>query len=113
MSSINTILIHAVIEMFVSISNNASNIDHFDPIYKCMFIEVLGPQQERRLVDILKSQKFSLMVDESTDRNTDKQLVILARVFTDGGVSNKFIDMPVCNLGTAADIFGVIDRCFR
>ena len=52
------------------------------------------------------------MVDETTDRNVDKQLVILARVFVNNDVVTKFIHMPICNLSTAEDLFGAIDKVF-
>lgn len=78
-----------------------------------MVREVYGPHYDATLVDMLKTTIFSLMVDETTDRNTDKQLVILARLFIDGDICTKFVDMPVCNLSTADDIFTAIDKSFR
>lgn len=79
-----------------------------------LFIEeVLGPKQEEDLIKLLKENKFSLMVDESTDRNTDKQVVILTRVFCESQIVTKFVDMPTCNLGSAEDLFGVINKSFR
>lgn len=53
------------------------------------------------------------MVDETTDRKTDKQLVILVRLVDEGKISTRFLDMPICNLGTAEDIFHTIDKVFR
>ena len=55
------------------------------------------------------------MVDETIDRGTDKQFVILARVENDreGKITTMFIDMPICNLGTAQDLCDVIDKSLR
>lgn len=53
------------------------------------------------------------MIDETTDRKTDKQLVILARAFQDDDVSTRFLGMPVCNLSTAEDLFKAVDSCLR
>lgn len=81
---------------------------------KTIFIaDVLGPKEDLDLSTILKTKKFALMVDETTDRNTNKQLVILVRVFTEGTIRTKFLDMPICNLATAADLFAAIDNCFK
>ena len=53
------------------------------------------------------------MVDEMTDRNVDKQLVILAIVFIEDKVSTKLLDTPTRNLSTAGDLFMAIDTIFR
>lgn len=53
------------------------------------------------------------MVDETTDRSTSKQLVILARIVDDATVTTKFIDMPVCQGGSAQELFNTIDACLR
>lgn len=68
---------------------------------------------DRAITTLLKSTKFAIMVDETTDRNTDKQLAILARVFNGKTIATVFVDMPVCNLGSAADIFATLDSSFR
>ena len=52
------------------------------------------------------------MVDGTTDRNVDKQLVILAWVFVNKDVVTKFIHIRICNLSTAEDLFGAIDKVF-
>ena len=53
------------------------------------------------------------MVDEMTDRNVDKQLVILAIVLIEDKVSTKLLDTPTRNLSTAGDLFMAIDTIFR
>ena len=55
---------------------------------------------------------FSVMVDESTDRNTDKRLAILVRYF-EGETHTRLLDMPVCNFGTGQEIFDCMDGVFR
>lgn len=54
-------------------------------------------------------------MDESNDRGNDKLLVILARVYDDetSRVETKFLDMPVCNSGTAENMFNAIDKVLR
>lgn len=52
---------------------------------KCSSIvkNVMGKQNERDIVSILKSQKFSLIIDESTDKSTTKHLAMVCRYFND------------------------------
>lgn len=76
-------------------------------------LEVLGPNEDKEITKLLQEKKFALMVDETTDRNTDKQLAILVRVVDGDRVRTKFLDMPICNLSTAADLFHAIDNCFK
>lgn len=40
---------------------------------------VIGKHNEKNIYDILKSTKFSLIIDESTDRGCTKHLAVVAR----------------------------------
>jgi hypothetical protein len=54
------------------------------------------------------------MIDETTDRNKDKQLVVLARIFDEEkDVETLFLNMPVCNASTAEDLFRAMSRAMR
>ena len=66
-------------------------------------------------VEHCKTGPFSLMVDESNDKKSDKRLGMLVRYFDDGlGRSvTRLLDLPVCNLGKAEDIFGKINSTLR
>ena len=52
------------------------------------------------------SSPFSLMMDESNDK-TDKSCIILVKILdsTVGDIRTRFLDMPVVNVGTAANLF--------
>lgn len=78
-------------------------------------VETLAPEADTQVTELLQRNKFSLMIDESNDRGQNKQLVILARVYDKEveKVVTKFIDMPVCNLGTGLNIFNTIDKVFE
>ena len=54
-----------------------------------------------------QTQPFGLLCDESTTLQKEKELVILARLYDEDSleVVTKFIDLPVCNVGTADSIF--------
>lgn len=52
---------------------------------KCSTIvkNVMGKQNERDIISILKRQQFSLIIDESTDRSCTKHLAMVCRYFDD------------------------------
>ena len=55
------------------------------------------------------------MVDESNDIQNDKGCAIVLRVINTDMVcvQNRFLDMPVCNRATGANLFEVIDVCMK
>jgi hypothetical protein len=61
-----------------------------------------------------QTQPFGLLCDESTDRGRDKYLVILVRLFDEqlNMPTTHFLDMPVCNTGTAQNVFDAIQTVF-
>lgn len=85
----------------------------FDFLENVTFVEGFGPYCYGLAQSLCQTRHFGLMVDETTDRKTDKQLVVLARVYTTSTVETKFLDMPVCNDGTAAGLFQAIDGVLR
>jgi hypothetical protein len=42
---------------------------------------VLGKSQKEKIVEILKKRKFSLLIDESTDTSTGKNICLCVRYF--------------------------------
>jgi hypothetical protein len=71
----------------------------------------LAPALHEEVVQHLQSKPFSLAIDESNDRNCDKSLAILVRYFTEKS-ETRFLAMPVCNIGTAANIFEHLQQVF-
>ena len=55
------------------------------------------------------SNQFSILQDESND-NVDKSCIILIRVLDEelGNVKTRFLDIPLVNIDTAANIFGAL-----
>lgn len=78
-----------------------------------LIVEGFGPEYGDKTTLICQQSHFGLMCDETTDRGTQKQLAILARVFVDGKVRTHFIDMPTCNLSTAQHLFDAIHKSLR
>ena len=75
----------------------------------------LASESTKPVIERCKTGPFSIMIDESTDRNSDKRLAVLVR-FYDVGTSRahtRMLNMPVCNDGTSQGIFKVMDDCLR
>ncbi|GFN91713.1 connexin 27.5 [Plakobranchus ocellatus] len=65
------------------------------------------------VIEAMRNGPFTIMIDESNDKNTEKRLVILARLF-DGKMSKtRFLDMPIPASGKATDLFAEIDSFMR
>ena len=60
------------------------------------------------------SNTFSILLDESNDK-VDKSCIILIRVLDEelGYVKTRFLDMPVINIGTAANIFRALKESLQ
>ena len=106
--------------------------DHFSSLVKQMFPDseiaknfacmrsktthiinkALAPTADDRVTSLCKTEKFSLMVDESNDHRDDKCVTILVRVLdrTVHRIATRFLDLPVCNIGTGANIFDTINE---
>ena len=79
-------------------------------VKRCLATEATGPVIAR-----CKSGPFSVMIDESTDRNTDNRLAVLVWYYDQGlkTAHTCLLDMPVCNGGTAQEIFDSLDGVLR
>ena len=79
-------------------------------VKRCLATEATSPVIARCC-----SGPYSIIIDESTDRNTDKRLAVLVRYFdTETARScTRLLDMPVCNGGTAQEIFDTLDGVLR
>lgn len=86
----------------------------YDHVVNIFIAEALAPHEDQYVTELLQKQPFGLMLDESSDRGTNKQLVILARVYdpSQKKVQSKFIDMPICNVGTGENLFNTVDKVF-
>ena len=77
--------------------------------------KALAPRLDADIDRLCRTGKFSLMTDESDDQGGEKVLVILARLLDPaiGKMATRFVDIPVCNIGNAENIFDAINTCFR
>ena len=79
-------------------------------VKRCLATAATKPVVER-----CRNGPFSIMIDESTDRKTEKRLVVLVRYFDfeQKAAQTRLLDMPVCNGGTSNGIFNVMDGVLR
>ncbi|XP_014674788.1 PREDICTED: zinc finger BED domain-containing protein 5-like [Priapulus caudatus] len=88
--------------------------------YKCSYTKTativeyaLEPESTKSMLSHIKVQNkpYTIMIDESNDIFCDKECAILVRYFDE--LQEKtvvaFLDIPVCNIGTAANIFKCVD----
>ncbi|GFO50274.1 connexin 27.5 [Plakobranchus ocellatus] len=75
--------------------------------------DTLAPHYTLPVIEAMRNGPFTIMIDESNDKNTEKRLVILARLF-DGKMSKtRFLDMPIPASGKATDLFAEIDSFMK
>ncbi len=73
----------------------------------CIIKGALAPHYSEQMMESLdKCESFSVLMDESNDK-VNKSCIILIKLFdyTVGDVRTRFLDMPIVNIGTAANLF--------
>ena len=58
-----------------------------------IIIKVLSPVIENNLEKILSSNRFSLLIDVSTDLSNEKYLCFLVKYFINGQINTSFLDL--------------------
>ena len=76
----------------------------------CIVKGALHPHFAEPVISQCKKCPFSILCDEGNDVD-DKNFAILVRLWDDeqGRPVTRFLDMPVCNIGTAEKLFELID----
>jgi len=77
--------------------------------------EALAPHENDDTADAATKGPYSIMIDESTKMDGYKAVAILLRVVKpqSGLVENRFLDMPMCNIATADNLFSVLEDSVR
>ncbi|XP_059397935.1 uncharacterized protein LOC132130252 [Carassius carassius] len=75
----------------------------------------IAAELEDELAKTRRSQPFSLMCDESNNRKTDKEFVILTRLYDEDTlqVTTRFLEMPICNVGNAENLYVKLNEALR
>ncbi|CAH1109909.1 unnamed protein product [Psylliodes chrysocephalus] len=66
---------------------------------------VIGQSGSNTIYAILRSSKFSVIIDESTDISTKKHLVIVARYFYENKIHDTFLTLIEMKSSRTADIY--------
>lgn len=75
-------------------------------------VNVTGKVAENKLIETLQKNKFSLIVDESTDRSSTKHLALIVRTAVDFHVEDSFLCLiPVVD-GTATALHNACTKYF-
>lgn len=74
---------------------------------------VIGTYGEDIICFLLRSNKFSLMIDESTDVSTTKHLALIARLCIDFKIRDEFLAIIEIADATAINIYNVIVNYFK
>ena len=75
-----------------------------------IFLGSLSKTLDEEIAEVCRNQPFGIMCDESNDRTEGKNFVILVRVYDEDSceVKTRFIDMPVCSIGTGLNLFDAL-----
>ncbi|XP_050500500.1 uncharacterized protein LOC126880585 [Diabrotica virgifera virgifera] len=73
---------------------------------------VVGSHGKENILDILKTTKFSLVIDESTDIGTTKNLALIARFFNNHIASDVFLELMEVADASAENIYRSIVAFF-
>ena len=80
----------------------------------CIIKGALHPHFTDPIIQLCKNGPFSILCDEDSDTD-DKHLAILVRLWDNdlGAPVTRFLNMPVCNIGTATKLFECIDTTLQ
>ena len=72
----------------------------------------LAPAAMKPLTECLRTQPFSILIDEATDRTDDKTVLIMARYLckTQEKVMTSFLAMPECPIADSVKLFKHIEN---
>ncbi|XP_068225057.1 protein FAM200C-like [Palaemon carinicauda] len=73
---------------------------------------VTGEENKAKLINHLKENKFSLIVDESTDKGCIKHLCMVARVMVENDVKDCFLGLIPLKDATAASLYNHVVEFF-
>ena len=80
----------------------------------CVVTGALAPHFSEPVFSLCRENPFSILCDEGNDKD-DKNFAILVRMWDDklGKPMTRLLDMPVCNIGTAENLFEAISKALE
>ncbi|RVE46071.1 hypothetical protein evm_009295 [Chilo suppressalis] len=102
-----------LIQSVVPDSKLASELNFGRTKAHAIVTNVTGKVAEKQLINILQQNKFSLIVDESTDRSSTKHLALIVRTAVDLHVEDSFLGLiPVID-GTSTALHNACTKFFE
>lgn len=77
-----------------------------------LVVQVLAPYFQKQLVADLKSHRFAVIIDETTDVSVEKSLIVVVRYWKDGFTKDRILDLIKVESATADDIFMALKTLF-
>lgn len=80
-----------------------------------VIIKCIGSESLKEIVELLQTNKYAILVDESTDISTTKQLAIVVRVlnFKKRTVDDKFLQLLDVEDSSAEGLFQLLNKFFE
>ena len=75
--------------------------------------QVFGKYFMSQVCEILRERMFSVIIDETTDRSTSKQMSVIVQVFREEKVQSLFLDIIEVTDSSAKGLFTAIKDCFE
>jgi hypothetical protein len=80
---------------------------------RCISTNVIQPIEQKYILHLMRTQKWSLLVDESTDKGKVKQLAIVIRTFDMENVHDYFYDILPVNDGSVVGLYKLLTDKFN
>jgi hypothetical protein len=80
---------------------------------RAIITNVIGSYSSDIIIDVLQKEKFSLIVDESTDKGTIKHLALVARSFYENDAQDYFLGLIQVPIATAEALYEAITSYFE
>lgn len=77
-----------------------------------LVVDVLASNFKKELICDLKTNLFSLIIDETTDITVQKSLILIVRYWDDGCIKDRILDLIEISDGLADTIFTAIKNLF-
>lgn len=73
-----------------------------------LIVGVIAPFFQTKIASELKTSKFSIIIDETTDVSTKKSLILIVRYWKDGAIQDRIFDLIEVKDASATAIFNSI-----
>ena len=83
-----------VLEEYLKLSESHKNATYLSPNTVSQFVKIISNWMREETINIIKdSDRFTLLLDESTDEANRSELSLIARIVRNGQIENHFLDL--------------------